>query len=52
MSFDSKFLIETLVAGTTDYLTKIGFNLSETQINNLIHKKRSWLLNYCLFKVC
>ena len=36
MSFDRKFLIETLVAGTTNYLAKTGFNLSETQRNNLI----------------
>ena len=36
MSFDSKFLIETLVAGVTDHLGETGFNLSETQRNNLI----------------
>ncbi len=36
MSFDSKFLIETLVAGTTDHLAKTGFNLSERQRDNLI----------------
>ena len=36
MSFDSKFLIETLVVGTTDHLAKTGFNLSERQRDNLI----------------
>ena len=36
MSFDSKFLIETLVAGVTDHLGETGFNLSETQRYNLI----------------
>ena len=36
MSFDSKFLIETLVAGVTDHLGETGFNLSETQRDYLI----------------
>ena len=36
MSYEGKLLVQTLVAGTINYLAKIGLNLDETQKNYLI----------------
>ena len=36
MSYEGKLLVQTLVAGTINYLAKIGLNLDESQKNYLI----------------